>query len=555
MASLELHNATLGHHLAMHLLRRTTYNLSKERIDYFAGKSTYHAVEELFIIPELSLPEPIHKDTLQHFINSGTEPPSGNSLAPYITAWWMEEALLDTSIGHKLEFFLHSIFITHSRIGQFRQFFDYLHLLRLSASRYTNEGFEMDSYQNLALKMVTDNVMLLYLNGRENVEESPNENFAREFLELFTIGKGEQIGVGDYTTYTEADIVESAKLLTGWSNKDRPLGQGGDPLFTDPDTGIQRGAPKYSRHNTEDKQFSAAFDHTIITGAENEEDMWRELKEFIHMIFAQKATALNICRKIYRYFVSSKITAEIELDIIEPLAATLITNDYKISYPIKQLLRSKHFYDLDDSNSTDEIIGGLIKSPFELLANTMSFFNISSPHYYNEANKHYNRWHRLTVQQVITKQAGMPFFYPDSVAGYPAYYQEPGYTQHWFNSSTLIARYKQADILLTGNRILGTGENGGVKLDIVNFVATSDVFSDPSDAEALVNDLIYYLFPVAPLPDRASYFLEIFLDDLSPTNWLVEWNQYLQNGDDSNVVIPLQTLFKAVTASQEYGLM
>jgi len=99
-----------------------------------------------------------------------------------------------------------------------------------------------------------------------------------------------------------------------------------------------------------------------------------------------------------------------------------------------------------------------------------------------------------------------------------------------------------------------SGNNGGVQLDFVDFVKNSTVFSDPYDSQTLVNDLIYYLFPETPLADRAQYFLDIFLDGLSQTNWWFEWSAYIQSGNDSNVKVPLETLFKAVLSSQEYGL-
>jgi len=555
MASIAPYTSVLGHRHAMHLLRRTTFNLSKSIIDTCALSTAEDALEDLFAVNSLNLPEPIDVQTLEHFINLGIEPTSNTSnQKSYVLSWWMEEALNDSTIAHKLEFFLHSIFITNNSIGQARETYDYLNLFRLSSTRYTNGSFEMDSYKSLALKMITDNAMLRYLNGRENTSTSPNENFAREFFELFTIGKGPQIGVGNYTTYTEDDIVEGAKLLTGWINRTRILGAGGDPNYTDPDTQIQRGDPQYSKHDTTDKHFSSAFNSRIITGAVDEEDMWRELSDYVNMIFDSDATAINIAKKIYRYFVSSKISTEIETDIIAPLADTLINNDYKISLAIKQLLKSEHFYDMDDSNSTDEIIGSVLKSPFEMLTQTMSFFEIERPNYLTDADDHYNRWYRNTVRYVITSMAGMPIFYPDSVAGYPAYYQEPGYSRNWFNGATLIARYKQPEILLTGNRILLSGNNGGVQLDFVKYVKKSLVFSDPYDSQALVDDLIYYLFPEPPLADRVQYFLDIFLDGLTQINWWDEWNKYILTGDDSNVKLPLETLFKAVLTSQEYGL-
>ena len=75
-----------------------------------------------------------------------------------------------------------------------------------------------------------------------------------------------------------------------------------------------------------------------------------ELDNYIEMVFNQPATAKNICRKIYTYFVKSNISAEVENDIINPLAQDLYNNGYEIIPIIRKLLESQHFYDLDDSN-------------------------------------------------------------------------------------------------------------------------------------------------------------------------------------------------------------
>ena len=193
-------------------------------------------------------------------------------------------------------------------------------------------------------------------------------------------------------------------------------------------------------------------------------------------------------------------------------------------------------------------------SPFEILMHTLSFFEIEVPDYQTDSYNHYHRWYKLTVKDVITTMAGMTFFSPDSVAGYPAYYQEPDFSRNWFNGSTLIARYKQPEILLTGNRILASGNNGGVQLDIVDFVANSGVFSDPGNAQTLVTEFLHYLLPETALSMRLSYYYFSFLDGLSPINWQFEWANYVNTGNDSAVKIPLETLFKLVISSQEYGL-
>ena len=103
---------------------------------------------------------------------------------------------------------------------------------------------------NLRKKMTMDNLMLIYLNNTTNNKNSPNENYAREFFELFTIGKGPQIGPGDYTNYTEDDVITAAKLLTGFKSSARGT-------VIDPDTGLSTGRTVFNQHDTSDKTFSA----------------------------------------------------------------------------------------------------------------------------------------------------------------------------------------------------------------------------------------------------------------------------------------------------------
>ena len=396
--------------------------------------------------------------------------------------------------------------------------------------------------------------MLRYLDGTSNTVTNPNENYAREFFELFTIGKGPQIGPGDYTNYKEEDIAEAAKLLSGFRSTYRPLG--GNPDHIDPDTQLQAGYASFSRHDTSDKTFSSAFNHQTITGATDAADMYRELDDFVEMIFAQPETAKNICRRLYRFFVRPTINAEIEQDIITPLAQTLMNYDYNLAPCLKQLLKSKHFFDLDDTISGDETIGALVKSPLEELLQTINFFHVNIPSPIGDVANHYYYWGKRAVLDVILKASGMTIYEPDSVAGYPAYYQEPGYSKLWFSGSTLIARYKLPEMLLRGKRLLTYGNLGGVQLNIVSFVENSGVVADPSDGIAMVTMLTDYLFAEPPTPDRLNYLLfDVFLDNLSPVNWTTEWNNYLQSGDDSAVKIPLERLFMALISSQEFQLM
>ena len=162
------------------------------------------------------------------------------------------------------------------------------------------ERMAFENLQKLAEQVSFDCAMAYYLNNNINTKDSPNENYAREFLELFTILKGENIALGNYTHYTEADISEAAKVFSGFyfngnDGNGRYIRLGEDAV--DPETGIRRCAANFNNHTPGDKVFSSAFQNRTISGATDKEDMYREVKDFIQMVFDQEETARCLCEK------------------------------------------------------------------------------------------------------------------------------------------------------------------------------------------------------------------------------------------------------------------
>lgn len=547
MASLAPYQGSLGKHRAAHLLRRTCFRYTKQHVEQLASMNVDQAVNSLLTLNTLELDQPVYDnpstpavEQVKWLIPTGqTFPDDEFYLQRRVIGWWLNEALEDTGIGHKMAFFFHQYFATNINTYNHATYFDYLTLLRWGS---------LGNLKKIATKIVADNTMLLYLNGHQNSKNSPNENFAREFLELFTIGKGPQIGPGDYTNYTEDDIIQAARVFTGWR-----LRQQRDTY--DPETNIPRGTATISRHDTGNKTFSSKFQNTVITGGTTATAMYTELDSFVNMVFAQPETARNFVRRIYRYFVHTNIDAEIEQDIIEPLAESLRTNNYEIVPMMRKLLKSVHFFDLDDSVNADEIIGGLIRSPLELSLQSITFFGITIPNPYTENNKHYFTFYGSGVYDRMLGLANLNLFYPPDVAGYTAYHQEPEYSRHWFSSTSIIARYKLPQMLLTGKRVIGSSPNStiGIKLDIVPWIKNSGITLDPSNPYQLVKDLLDYMLPVTVDTDRFNYFYDqIFLNGLPPGDWTYEWQNYLSTNNQTEVKIPLERLINYIMFSPEF---
>ncbi len=549
MASLTPYQGSLGKHRAAHLLRRTCFRYSKQRAGQLASMNADQAVNSLLTLNTLELDQPIYDnqatpqvvEQIKWLSPPGLPLPTTDMfiLERRVTGWWLNEALEDTGIGHKMTFFFHQYLPTSIITYNHLTFFDYLSLLRWGC---------LGNFKKLVTKMVADNTMLYYLNGHQNQKNAPNENFAREFFELFTIGKGPQIGPGDYTNFTEDDIVQAARVFTGWRALPNRTG-------ADPETNIPRGTATLNRHDTGNKTFSSHFQNTVIQGGTTAAAMYTELDAFVNMVFAQPETARNFVRRIYRYFVHTNINQEIEDDIIEPLAESLRTNGYEIIPILRKLLKSQHFYDLDDSVNADEIIGGLIRSPLELALQSISFFGLTIPSPYTENNKHYFTFYNSGVYDRMLGLANLKLFYPPDVAGYPAYYQRPEFSRHWFSSTSIISRYKLPQMLLTGKRVVGGSPNSsiGIKLDIVPWVRNSGISLDQSNPYQLVKDLLDYMLPVDVGIDRFNYFYEqIFMDGLPPSDWTYEWQNYLSTGNQTEVKIPLEKLINFIMYSPEY---
>ena len=183
---------------------------------------------------------------------------------------------------------------------------------------------------------------------RDSNANNPNENYAREFLELFTITKGEQIGEGDYTTYTEDDVIQAARVFSGFKTMlDRSI--------IDADTNIPMGRISVNQHDQADKIFSHAFDNYELQAGTDQNSIMDELHEFVDMVFDKESTAKAYVEKLYRFFVKSEWSSADETNIINPLTQLLIDNDYEIMPVVRTILSSQHFYCLlYTSDAADE---------------------------------------------------------------------------------------------------------------------------------------------------------------------------------------------------------
>lgn len=542
MASIAPKTDVLGYHKAAHLLRRASFKITKSMINEYALKTPAQALEDLFVFTPPNPPAPL-TNSGQTYIPTVAQPTiqavhENSNVQRFFDHWFLLQAITSTNLEYKLTIWLHLMFIVDTRDTRQYSCFDYIELMRFHANK---------SIKDLAIRVTKDVRMLSYLNTIQNTKNSPNQNYAREFLELFTILKGEQVGSGDYTNYTEHDVQQAARVFTGFTaNASLLYSSVGRLSHIDPITNLPAGIINTSTHDTGNKTFSYAFNNAVITGASTVAGIQAEMESFVTMVFNQPETAKNYCRRLYRYFVGRNITPEIETDIITPLATTMMANNYNIVPVVKQLMTSKHFYDEDDTISGDEVLGALVKSPLDLLLQMYTIFEVAIPNYNSNPSSIHSFMGSLLGVSAI---GGFNLHNPTTVNGYTAYSEAPHYDKNWITTASLRARYTSSidDFINAINR-------NGHRYQLVTptFVKNSGHFSNPANAVTLMQEFYDLLFVATPQGDRHTYFYNILLGGLSTINWQMEWNNYLKTNNTTAVKTALDRLVRAMVKSPEF---
>ncbi len=573
---------TLGPKRAAHLLHRASFGPTKDQIDSFASKTVGAAVPELFQLPLQTPLPPIDPKTGKEWAVSGTtNANSGEAdLQEFFKGWFLAQLLstgisgtqnLPHSVREKVVFFLHTVFTTiQTKVDNSRSLYFQNQLFRLYAFDKT-AGIKFN-FKELSKKICVDNAMLRLLDGNLNVKGSPNENYGREFHELYTIGRGLEgtlppiTDPGDYFLYRELDVQAAAKVLSGWDI---------DTTFSniDPDTLLPRGKVRGSKtnassHDNSLKQFSDRFANSIIqpnstllsAGNATEESAFDEISQLVEQIYAKPETAMNICRRVYRHYVYHDITPALDSAIVTVMAATFKNSGYKLQAVLEDLFQSQHFYDAA-AGVNDDNFGSIIKSPLDLMIGTMRFYGKALPDPQTSATQLYTKTSEM-IRDLTSM--GMHFYEPFDVAGYDAYHQYPIYHRSWISTNYLTSRYDFIRMLVSGNQMSTD------KIDVVNFVRAKIPAATASNARNLIIELAKYLLPVndsltydTTLDDasgltaeRMNYFLTAFLKspqiDADPeAAWTFRWNNPV---DPEVVTRQLENLFNAMMQSPEYQL-
>lgn len=266
-----------------------------------------------------------------------------------LKAWWFGEMLVtDSPLTERMVLFWHNHFTSSlKKVKSAQLMYRQNALLRRHA---------LGNFRDLLHGIARDPAMIVYLDSVSNRKDRPNENFARELLELFTLGEG---------SYSEQDIKEVARAFTGWS-LDRNSG----------------GFRFRKRHHDDGEK--------LVFGQRGRFDG----DDVIHMLLARPGVAEHVVGKFWREFVADAP----DVVAIRHLARLWREADYEIRPLVRALLTSAAFRDAGNRSA-------LIKSPVDLLVGTMRFFELDPP------NKR--------VLALASRQLGQDLFDPPNVKGWP----------------------------------------------------------------------------------------------------------------------------------------
>jgi uncharacterized protein (DUF1800 family) len=307
-----------------------------------------------------------------------------------IQRWWLKR-LIETPrpLEEKMVLFYHGHFATNYRTIE-----NSYHMFK---QNMLFRKYALGNFGELLFQIIRDPAMIAYLNNNQSRKGHPNENLAREIMELFSLGIG---------AYTEHDIKEGARALTGYTFANDEF------VF---------------RKNDHDDGSKTILG---VTGKMDGDD-------FVKAILEKRACAQYMARKLYKFFAADIPPLEAtdndrDLDpamksAINDLTSTMLSSKYAVRPVLRRLFLSEHFYD-------PRIMNQQIKSPVQLAVGAIRSLNTPV--------------RDLSLVADSMNLMGQELFYPPSVKGWDG-------GRSWINTSTLYVRQNILAFLLTGKKPQG----------------------------------------------------------------------------------------------------
>jgi uncharacterized protein (DUF1800 family) len=531
MPYLDLYTTPLTAKSAAHLLRRTTFGPNPAEIAAFTGLTATQAVQTLINNINYTPLQPITLDETatnagQLFLQNASTP-AGEYL-PFIGAdspehrrdirlWWLNLMVQPGPVNllDKLTLFWQNHFVaTLEEANDYRFVWTYLKLLRDNA---------LGNFRDLVIRVTKEPAMLRYLNGDMNEAGvgKANENYARELQELFTVGAVDFAGEPNYT---EDDVKNAAKVLTGWkySNYYRENSTTFATTFT------------ATKHDNTTKTFSAKYNNKTIStpnpvpaGFANVGEY--ELSELTTMLLAHPQTARFICRKLYRWYVNPNVSEAIETNVVIPLAALLVSSNWNIRPVLEKLLTSQEFF-------AEANVGAIIKSPAEFVVGLVRFYSLPIPTVTGSATIPYRKTLEYLYNRMRDQQ--LDLLEQPTVFGYDPYYQT-GYSMLWTNTNTIAVRSDFSD-RMTNSQTIDSASSTVLNINpLARVVALQSGFGNittntatppgtpPVTCVQVLDSFLLHLFATDLAQSQKDFLIDtVMMKSIPRTSWEFEWNAY-----------------------------
>ncbi len=377
---------------AAHLLRRAGFGGTPEEIEKLRLLGPELAVEQLLTwnAQDGTESNPNYVGaTFDGYIKDGVDLiKSLNRISPVVQLWWVHKMLTTTQpMKEKLTLFWH---------GHFASGFDKVKsgfMLQNQNELFRRMG--AGEFEPFVLEVSRDPAMLRYLDNDQNTKDHPNENYARELMELFTLGVG---------NYSEKDIQESARALSGWSIN-----------------GGQRGAGRGPENARKPEAVFTAKKHddgakTLLGQTGN-----LKLEDVVRIVCSQPATAKFMTLKLWKFFVNE----EIPVDVHTELAVLWVKSKGNISTVLREVFNSEEFYAQRNRYA-------LVKSPVEYVVGAL-----------RASNAKLGPAHQRGVVNLMTQQY-QALLDPPNVKGWDG-------GREWIDDSSILSRLNFAGAVVSGN--------------------------------------------------------------------------------------------------------
>ncbi|MDT7828563.1 DUF1800 domain-containing protein [Pricia sp. S334] len=439
-APLTPYSTPLDRDKAAHLYRRLGFSASTQTLDQAVGQNAGTLVDFLIneALNQSPIPPPVWADW------NRSDYPEDDELRRALVREQISEfslvyakGLLNNNLYDRMSFFWSNHFVTEIDIYECNPYlYHYINCLQRNA---------LGNFKTFVSEIGLTDAMLYYLDGVYNNRNNPNENYGRELYELFTLGEG--------NGYTEQDVIETARALTGY---------------------VERGElgwePVTFRADRHDDGVKAILGQTGNWGYD----------DVIDILFEQRPDEIAgfICGKLYEFFVhpDSNDDAGNAQAIISGMERTFLANDFEIAPVLSELFKSQHFFD-------DDAIGAIIKSPFDF------YFN-----FLKESDFGYDD----TMVASLVNYAGLlsqRLFDPFDVAGWQR-------NRQWINTNFMIGRWLTIETILqdfydaddeqfralglsiTGNDGLTSNNPDLIARRIIDFILPKGLLNEPEYEKA-----------------------------------------------------------------------